>query len=217
MSIIAMMIRVIKAWMVILCVLPTSFCLAQKTAPGYYITLSNDTIRSTIKLSNFTDEEGVQIVDSGLTKLFNPSQIKGYGYNYKGKDFVFVSKPVNQFRKRFLEPELQGKRVSLYSRHYSTPDGTYYSPGFSAGPGMYSGTPARTVYYYTFEKSNGAVIFTDTDEKFATFKQKLMDFFSDSPKTRSEIEKRFASKPSYKKFHKQLFEILETYNNELRS
>ena len=187
---------------------------AQKTAKGYYITSANDTIKATIKLSNFTDEEGVEIMDNDSTKLFNPSQIKGYGYNYKGKDFVFVSKPVNKFRNRFLQPDLQGRRISLYSRHYSTPDGTYYTPGFSAGPGMYSGTPARTVYYYTFEKSNGAVLFTDTDEKFVNFRQRLINFLSDSPKTKAEIEKRFSSKPSYKKFHKELLEILDGYNNE---
>jgi hypothetical protein len=165
-------------------------------------------------LSNFTDEEGVEVVDSNSTKLFNPSQIRGYGYNYKGKDFVFVSKPVNQFRKRFLQPELQGPRVSLFSRHYSTPDGTYYSPGFSAGPGMYSGTPARTVYYYTFEKSNGMLLFTDTDEKFASFRERLIVFFSDSPKTKAEIEKRFSSRPSAKKIRKDLMEILDMYNKE---
>ena len=196
------------------CMCYAQLSLAQKTAKGYYINHANDTIKATIKLSNFTDEEGVEVVDSNSTKLFNPSQIKGYGYNYKGKDFVFVSKPANQFRKRFLQPELQGPRVSLFSRHYSTPDGTYYSPGFSAGPGMYSGTPARTVYYYTFEKSNGMLLFTDTDEKFASFRQRLMEFFSDSPKTKAEIEKRFSSRPSAKKFRKDLMEILDMYNME---
>src|SRR5689334_18834406 len=149
MPIIAIMISRNNGWLLALCIMSTSFCLAQKTAKGYYITESNDTIRATIKLSNFTDEEGVEILDSNTTKLFNPSQIKGYGYSYKGKDFTFVSKPINQFRKRFLEPELQGPRVSLFSRHYTTSDGTYYTPGFSAGSGMYSGTPARTLYYYT--------------------------------------------------------------------
>ncbi len=214
MAIIAMMAPAKTAWMFILCMMGTFLCFPQKTAKGYYITPSNDTIKATIKLSNFTDEEGVEVMDSIATKLFNPSQIKGYGYSYKGKDFTFVSKPANQFRKRFLQPEMQGKRVSLYSRHYTSPDGTYYTPGFSAGSGMYSGTPARTVYYYTFEKSNGAVFFTDTDEKFSTFRQRLMDFFSDSPKTKAEIEKRLDSKPTYKKFRKELFSILDFYNNE---
>ena len=208
------MISANKGWLLALCILCTSVCLAQKTAKGYYITEANDTIKATIKLSNFTDEEGVEVIDSSTTKLFNPSQIKGYGYSYKGKEYVFVSKPVNQFRKRFLEPELQGKKVSLFSRHYTTSDGTYYTPGFSAGPGMYSGTPARTVYYYTFEKRNGAVMFSDSDEKFATFKQKLIDYFSDSPKTKAEIEKRFSSKPSNKKLKKELLAILDFYNNE---
>jgi len=58
------------------------------------------------------------------------------------------------------------------------------------------------------------VMFSDTDEKFATFKQKLLDFFSDSPKTKAEIEKRLSSKPSYKKFRKELIAILDFYNNE---
>ena len=102
----------------------SSFCIAyaQSTVPGYYLSNNNDSIVTQIEIprSLFGVDLSklllkVEIVDSiNGNQKFKPKDIKGFGFLYKEKNYIFFSKPtITENNFRFLEPFILGTKTSI--------------------------------------------------------------------------------------------------------
>ncbi len=98
---------------------------SQATVSGYYITKTNDSVTTQIKIpksifgtvdfSKFLFK--VEVNDACLTKTkkLKPEDIKSFGFMYEEKAYQFFSKPtITENNLRFLEPLIIGKKTSLY-------------------------------------------------------------------------------------------------------
>jgi len=175
---------------------------SQKTASGYYMNQSNDTIAAEIKIgkgvfgqmsTNFTDE--VYIKDSlNNFKKFSPSDIKSYGFEYEGKKYIFFSKPTKKGENKFLVPMYLGNKGSLYQ--YGN---------FIAGNGY--ALPSQQVFY-TFEKPNEEYLFLRNilNKKF---KIQIKEFYSEHLETQELIDKKLQY---WLDLNKDLIEIMQSIN-----
>ena len=162
----------------VLLMLLTSFTNSYaKTVDGYIITLKGDTVFSKIKIpgafSNFNYNE-VEIIDStNESKVLTPEDIKGYGYHYKNKDYVFMSKKIKKGTLYFLEQIVGGTKASLYQ---------YISSNFGYGSDK---------VFYTFEKAGGINLFIVNYAALSDFRNELRFFYSENIEVQKLIDSKF--------------------------
>lgn len=166
-----------------------------KSADGYILTLSGDTVSVKIKIpgpfSNFNNKE-VDIIDSSNeSKTLTPQEIKGYGYNFKGQTYVYMSKIMKDSALRFLEQVIAGKNTSLYQ--HVTGSGGYGSPH----------------EFYTFEKKDGTYMFLTNYAALDTFKMKLKLFYKEYPEVQTLIDTKFSAR---RHIQRDIKEVLEAAN-----
>ncbi len=177
---------------------------SQTTTPGYYITQQDDTVKTNIRIrkgvfgqtsNDFIKE--VEVIDSVKgSNMFTPDDIKGYGFSYEGKRYLFVSKPVKNASNKFLSPLYIGPRSSLYLY------GIY-----SSGSG--SSLPSQQVFY-TFEKSDGSFLFLRNilNNKFRT---QVKEFYKDNREVQAIIDSKLRY---WLDLNKDLLAILVAANME---
>ncbi len=180
-----------------------NYSFAQTTAPGYYISLSNDSIPIQIKMpksvfgsvdfSKFLFKVEVQDSNNNLKK-FKPEDIKRFGFIYNGEVFSLFSKPIfTETTLRFLEPTVLGEKSSLYQ--FQTYD--------------QNGAPLGT--FYTLEKNDGTFAFVTTGLKsLDKFKNLLKEFYQESPDLLQLIDSRFKERKS---IQADMIELVEAANN----
>ncbi|ASZ12490.1 hypothetical protein KTO58_12135 [Chitinophaga pendula] len=145
---------------------------AQSFAPGYYITPTRDTVTAQIKIkkgafgqstNDFIDE--VEIIDSikGAVKYL-PEDINGYGFTYKGRRYIFASKPIKNGKRKFLSVLYIGSKSSLYLHGLVTTGGAY----------------ASKQVFYTFEKPGNTYLFLKNILN-NNFRSQVKEFYKDSP------------------------------------
>lgn len=164
---------------------------AQTTAPGYYVTKTNDSVIAHIKIpkSIFGAEDfskflmKVEIVDSIKgTKKFKPDDIKGFGFLYNEKRYRFFSKPtITEKNIRFLQPFILGQKTSVYWFHTTDQNGA----------------PLGT--FYTLEKADGTYTFFSTAElNLSKFRASLKEFYKDYLEVQQLIDAKFQTRTSFK-------------------
>ena len=101
------------------------FSYSQATVSGYYITKTNDSVTTQIKIpksifgtvdfSKFLFK--VEVNDGpDETKKLKPEDIKSFGFIYDEKAYQFFSKPtITENNLRFLEPLIIGKKLVCIS------------------------------------------------------------------------------------------------------
>ena len=92
---------------------------AQTLANGYYLTTSNDTIRTKLKISTtlfgkietISLQNRLRVLDSISTEVstFSPNQIQGYGFEYNNRDRNFVTRTAPGEKPHFYERISDGK------------------------------------------------------------------------------------------------------------
>lgn len=174
---------------------------SQKSMPGFYINVENDTIETQIRIrkgvfgqttNDFIDE--VEVGDS-LTgfKKFGPDDIKGYGFISGSNNVFLLSKPIKNGSKKFLAPFYIGPKSSLYQY------------GFRSSGG---GAIASQQTFYTFEKSDGSYLYL-RDILNKKFKAELKEFYKDN----TEVQQLIDTKLKYwLDMKKDLMEILIAAN-----
>ena len=191
---------------------------AQKIAKGYIITLINDTLKCDIKVPDaFSSKssqndlsQGVEIKEGDTIKMFLPTEIKGYGFRYRGKDYQRVSKPINTYRNLFMTPEVVGPKVNLYSITTTQDHGQALTP-------RYGGVTIASnvnVTIYTFERYDGAKLFAYRYEGIQDLREKLKDFFSDRPDLHTEIDKKVAGHYTRQDIWRAINAIVVKYNQD---
>lgn len=175
---------------------------SQTTAPGYYVTKTNDSITTQIKIpkSAFGSVDfskfllKVEVSDSikGIKK-FKPEDISSFGFLFEGEQYRFYSRPtITQNNLRFLQPVVLGQKTSLYQ--FQTVN--------------QNGAPLGT--FYTFEKSDGTYAFLSTGIKnLDTFREILREFYKDNPEVLQLIERKFQTRTAIKN---DIIEIVRTAN-----
>ncbi|MBN7814031.1 hypothetical protein [Algoriphagus pacificus] len=178
------------------------YSFAQTTAPGYYITLNNDSIPAQIKMpksvfgsvdfSKFLFKVDVQDSNNSMKK-FKPEDIKRFGFIYNDENFTLYSKPIfTETTLRFLQPTVLGEKSSLYQFQ------TYDQNGVPLG------------IFYTLEKSDGTYAFLTTGLKsLDKFKELLKEFYEENPDLLQLIDSRFTERKSVQA---DMVELVETAN-----
>lgn len=160
---------------------------AQLTAPGYYISKTNDSLPVEIKLprSLFGSVDFSKLLfkveaisNDGTANKFKPGEIKGFGFEFEDKRYRFVSKPtITENNLRFLKPLIIGENASLYQFESLNQEGK----------------PIGT--FYTFEKADGSVAFLNTGiRNLSKFQEVLKEFFKDNIQLQQEIDNRFQTR-----------------------
>lgn len=178
------------------------FSYSQTTAPGYYVTKTNDSIATQIKIpkSVFGSVDfskfllKVEISDSlkGIKK-FKPEDISSFGFLFEDEQYRFYSRPtITQNNLRFLQPVVLGQKTSLYQ--FQTVN--------------QSGAPLGT--FYTFEKPDGAYAFLSTGIKnLDKFRETLKEFYKDNLEVLQLIERKFQTRTAIRN---DIIEIVRTAN-----
>lgn len=175
---------------------------SQTTAPGYYVTKTNDSVIANIKMpkSIFGVDDfskfifKVEVVDSvNGTKKFKPEDIKGFEFLYNGKLYRFFSQPtITENNLRFLQPVILGQKTSLYK--FQTVD--------------QNGTPLGS--FYTFEKADGTHTFLSTGiRSLAKFREVLKEFYKDNLEVQQLIDSKFQTRTS---IQNDMIEIVQAVN-----
>jgi hypothetical protein len=176
---------------VILLLTSFGYSYSQTTASGYYVTKTNDTIATQIKIpkSVFGSVDfskfllKVEVSDSvkGI-KRFKPENIESFGFLFDGEQYRFYSRPtITQNNLRFLQPVILGKKTSLYQ--FQTVN--------------QNGTPLGT--FYTFERADGTYTFLSSGIKnLDTFRNTLKEFYKDNSEVLQLIERKFQTRISIK-------------------
>ena len=164
---------------------------SQTTVSGYYITKTNDSVTTQIKIpksifgtvdfSKFLFK--VEVNDGpNETKKLKPEDIKSFGFMYEEKAYQFFSKPtITENNLRFLEPLKKKKKTSLYQFQTVNQNGALL------------GT------FFTFEKSDGTYLFLNTGiRNLEKFKSALKDFYKDNQKLQELIDTKFQLKKNAK-------------------
>lgn len=191
-----------KYVLVIFWLTSVGYSYSQTTAPGYYVTKTNDSITTQIKIpkSAFGSVDfskfllKVEVSDSikGIKK-FKPEDISSFGFLFEGEQYRFYSRPtITQNNLRFLQPVVLGQKTSLYQ--FQTVN--------------QNGAPLGT--FYTFEKSDGTYMFLSTGIKnLDTFRETLREFYKDNPEVLQLIERKFQTRTAIKN---DIIEIVRTAN-----
>jgi hypothetical protein len=166
----------------------SSYSYAQNTAAGFYVTTTNDTIPTQIKIptSLFGSVDlsklffKVEILDSITqnSKKFKPGDIKGFGFVYKHISYSFFSQPtITKNNLRFLQALLLTPETNVYV--FKTADEN----------GRAIGT------FYTFERKDGTYTFLSTGIKnLEKFKETLKEFYKDKAALQAIIDTKFTSR-----------------------
>jgi hypothetical protein len=171
---------------------------AQKTVKGYYLTLNNDSIPALFKLpivssssvnrqlveylnfSNLKDE--VKMVDSkGEIHRLTPANIRGFAFTIGSRQYHLHSKPITEYRRNFLRPQIIGKKVRLY--HY-----TLGHSGHPAGFGHKTSSPGWKEYFWTFEKPGQSYLFLNSRMRKREMARMLKEFFNDDPQIQEFVD-----------------------------
>lgn len=179
-----------------------SYSYSQTKVPGYYVTKTNDTVSTHIKLpksvfgsvdfSKFLFKVEVNDSISG-DKKFRPEDIKGFGFIYNGVNYKLFSQPtITENNLRFLQPVILGQKTSLYQfqtvNQYGTPLGTFY----------------------TFEKADGTYAFLNTGiRNLDNYRETLKTFYSDNLEVQEIIDMKFQSRMS---INGDIIKIVQTAN-----
>ena len=193
---------------------------SQRIVEGYYINLTNDSIRATFRIperlpSYITDQpdnridfttlkdEVVVIGPRGSTKRLTPKDIKGFVFTYHAEVYHLFSKPVTEYRSNFLRPQIVGEKLRLY--HYSKGH-----PGYPMGFGHKSSSPGWKEYFWTFEKNDRTYLFLNSKMKRREIVGSLKEFFKDDPQIQELIDQKFRRLMADKA--KAIVSIVEAYN-----
>lgn len=180
-----------KAFLSLVFLLTVSIVCAQELATGFYVSMSNDTVKSQIKIpksifgsldfSKFLFKVEVVESDGSLQKL-KPDAIKSFGFTFEGQEYRFFGKPtITKNNYRFLEAVVLGPKTSIYKFE------TVNQNGGSLGT------------FYTFEKADGTFEFFNTGMRnLEKFKDVLKEFYKDYPNAIPEIDARFKLKSTFK-------------------
>ena len=180
-----------KAFLSLVFLLTVSTVCAQELVTGFYVSMSNDTVKSQIKIpksifgsldfSKFLFK--VEVVDSdGSLQKLKPDAIKSFGFTFEGQEYRFFGKPtITKNNYRFLEAVVLGPKTSIYKFE------TVNQNGGSLGT------------FYTFEKVDGSYEFFNTGMRnLEKFKDVLKEFYKDYPNAIPEIDARFMQKATFK-------------------
>ena len=180
------------------------FVQAQKTVDGFYVDLNNDSIPATFKLpkriptyladqfDGRTDfsllKEEIEVVDkAGGTQRLTPRDIKGFGFTYNSNNYKMLAKPVSPYQKKFLTPEVTGKKLKMYQYTIVHPGTAYHWDGFPAKGGS---SPWKE-YYWTFEKHDRTYLFLNSNMRKKELVRMLKKFFKDDPQMHELVESKF--------------------------
>ncbi|MES2430974.1 MAG: hypothetical protein V4556_08555 [Bacteroidota bacterium] len=171
-------------------------------APGYIVTLNNDTVYTQIKLTEgnffmkwYDMKKKVLIIDStGTVKEFKPTDIKAFGYIYKSDSVVHVAKPIKNGKIYFLYPVVVGEKASLYQYSKTVPQGLDHYTDRE---------------FYTFEKNDGTHIFMDSFDPLDSFSQKLSAFYNGNIEIKNLIASSFKAR---RKIQNDIKAIVEAMN-----
>ena len=202
----------------------STFLSAQKVAKGYYIDLNNDSIPATFKVPKrmadyLTDmfgtqidfpnlKEEIEVIDKkGEVQRLTPRDIKGFAFTYGSTEYKRYAKPVTEYNKKFLLPEIMGSKLRLY--HYAiVHPGTAHHWNGSTAKG---GSAPWKEYFWTFEKSDRTYLFLNSKMRRKDIVRLLKDFFHDSQEIQHLVDQKFrgitfTSRPDLIK------SIVEAYN-----
>jgi hypothetical protein len=145
-------------------------------ADGYFITKSKDTLLCKIlipkdfgKFNALTLFAKVTVLDSaGTKKKYTPNDIKGYGFIYKSKTYIYISKDIDDNgNMMFVWPISLGKSVNEYCYYRSNSDDLGKS-------GM--ATPDK-IYVLEIAETNETTFITKGGSMLNTYMQQLRRFF----------------------------------------
>jgi len=182
-------------------ILPQSTKANSKIVKGYIISQTNDTLLRQIQVEadifgQFNEiklyHEVLILNDNGLLQLLTPADIKGFGFNYKDKQYAFISKPVDKSGKSlFVEPLIAGRRATLY---------------------LYKELSYMTnEYRFTVEKQDGTFLRLSDFASLESFRQQLKTFFGDDKDAISLIDGSFRS---HSKIEKDITNVVREVNHE---
>jgi hypothetical protein len=174
---------------------------SSKIVKGYIISQTNDTLYRQIQVEadifgQFNEiklyHEVMILNENGLLQLMTPADIKGFGFNYKDKQYSFISKPLDKNGKSlFVEPLITGKRAQLY---------------------LYKELSYMTnEYRFTVEKQDGTFLRLSDFASLENFRQQLKSFFGDDKDAISLIESSFRA---HSKIEKDISNVVRQVNHE---
>lgn len=166
----------------------STFSYAQNTAPGFYVTTTNDTIITQIKIptSLFGSVDlsklifKVETFDSSTndSKKFKPGDIKSFEFVYKQVSYTFYSQPtITKKNLRFLQALYLSSATNIYL--FKTADQNGKAVGV----------------FYTLEMADGTHAFLSTSiRNLDKFKETLKEFYKDKPALQAVIDTKFTSR-----------------------
>ena len=177
---------------------------AQDTAPGFFISNTNDSVPvqvrlpksklfDVLKVGKFMEE--VDVADpSGAVKNLKPADIKSYGFQNAGRYYRFFSKPVKNGSLKFLQPVVLGPKACLYQ----------YVVVSSGGGGL-----SNRQVFYTFENTGNTYAFLSNASGLNRFREELSTLYKDYPEVLQLIETKFQKRIS---IDADIREVLEAVN-----
>jgi hypothetical protein len=172
--------------------------------PGYL----TDMFGKHVDFPNIKEE--IEILDQkGETQRLTPRDIKGFAFTYGSTEYKRHAKPVTEYNKKFLLPEIMGKKLRLY-HHVIVHPGTAHHWNGSTAKG---GSAPWKEYFWTFEKYDRSYLFLNSRMRKKEIMRMLKEFFHDSPQTQHLVDQKFrgftfTSRPDLIK------SIVESYNEE---
>jgi hypothetical protein len=166
----------------------SSYSYAQNTAAGFYVTTTNDTIPTQIKiptslfgsvdLSKFIFK--VETIDSSSneSKKFKPGEIKSFEFVHKQITYTFYSQPtITNKNMRFLQALYLSPATNIYL--FKTADQNGKAVGV----------------FYTLERADGIYAFLSTGiRNLDKFKETLKEFYKDKAALQAIIDTKFTSR-----------------------
>lgn len=175
----------------------------QTLKPGYYINKNDDTVYIQIRLpKNMFGEtkdhelrKQVEVTDSiNGAMLFEPTDIKGFGYIRKKDTLHFLSKPIQGGKLNFLEPVVVGSKVSIYKYTVTI-------------PGMYSSSVQD---FFTLERPGSPYMFISNYDRLDELQSVFRSLFRDKQNILTLIDTKFKAR---RHIQDDIREIIEAANN----
>lgn len=166
----------------------STFSYAQNTATGFYVTTTNDTILTQIKIptSLFGAVDLSKLIfkvetfdsSSNDSKKFKPGDIKSFEFVYKQVTYTFYSQPtITKKNLRFLQPLYLSAATNIYLLKTADPNGKALG------------------VLYTLERKDGTYAFLSTGiRSLDKFKEILKEFYKDKPALGAIIDSKFKSR-----------------------
>jgi hypothetical protein len=193
------LITLFACWMI-----PCSSFAGSKWVKGYIISQNNDTLRRQLEVEadlfgQFNElklfHQVTIIQESGVPQILTPADIRGFGFNYKDRQYSFISKPIDKEGKLlFVEPIVSGRKATLY---------------------LYKELSYMTnEYHFTVEKQDGTYICLSDFSALDSFRENLKSFFMDEKDALALIEGSFHSRS---KIEKDVTKIVQEVNIDKKS